>query len=250
MFRLLRSFFIALCCAVFCYYFIGICLTHRIVTDSLPNDDKNGTALSVVMADVIERETGKHVYAPEVPSYSPTAVLDNMPAFQRGIIFGAARSVAALSDDAKAKEAAALLDERTGCAADFKKAAVLLRESAGVPDEKRLIAAVSGLIEDAQRRLSDHIVKREMYFIDLKADDVFFFTKGELYTAFLALSTLKPTESVDNALFYLKKAFTLQPTVVLNVSPASQFAPNHLTGAGFFAGRALEALHKAENKRK
>ena len=235
------------CSAVLCYYIAGAVLTNRIDL-SAPKTDRPDDQRAVLAA-LIERETVKHVYTPDPLFYEPAAVLDNMPAFQQGIIAAAARLTEASGD----AEAAALLSEpadRRASAAAFRRAAVLLREKAGENASPIPLRAVRDLIADARERLLRHVLRREMYFIDLKADDVFYFAKGELYTAFLVLRAAKRGEGtetgVEKALFLLQRAVALQPPLVLNVSPSSQFAPNHLAGAGFYAGGALEAVESAE----
>ena len=82
------------------YYPMGAFLTHHIDIDpdfSSSKPDDKGPALPRTLAALIEREITSHTYTPNKPFFHPSAVLDDMPAFQTGIITGVQNSVRILS---------------------------------------------------------------------------------------------------------------------------------------------------------
>ncbi len=97
--------------------------------------------------------------------------------------------------------------------------------------------------------IEKQIAERSGNLLDFAADDTFYATKGRLYAYFLVLRELgKDFERViaerDAARVWapmleaLREAASLQPWVVFNGAPDSQFLPNHLAGQGFYLLRA------------
>ena len=93
---------------------------------------------------------------------------------------------------------------------------------------------------------------------DRQADDVFYGVKGRLYAYYLLLRELR--QDFDNViverelgpawskmLSSMAQAAVLQPWVVINGSPDSQFFPSHLGAQGFFLLRARTQLREITN---
>lgn len=72
-------------------------LTLRPAPAALP---PGGSVTVAMAAAVIDREVNDHAWTPNDPFFFPTALLDNMPAFQRGIRAMAAQLVRAVHDRA------------------------------------------------------------------------------------------------------------------------------------------------------
>jgi hypothetical protein len=94
--------------------------------------------------------------------------------------------------------------------------------------------------------------------LDFQADDIFYRTKGRLYAYYLLLRELgvdfeKVITERDlssawaQMLETFKIAATLQPWVVLNGGPSSQFVPSHLASQGFYLLRARTQLREVTN---
>jgi hypothetical protein len=103
-----------------------------------------------------------------------------------------------------------------------------------------------------------HLAERSGFGLDFSADDVFYLNKGRLYAYHLLLRTLTTdfgkviserdlsgpwTQMLDS----FRAAATLQPWVVINGEPDSQFLPSHLAAQGFFLLRARTQLKEVTN---
>jgi len=103
-----------------------------------------------------------------------------------------------------------------------------------------------------------HLAERSGFGLDFSADDVFYMNKGRLYAYHLLLRTLTTdfgkviserdlsgpwTQMLDS----FRAAATLQPWVVINGEPDSQFLPSHLAAQGFFLLRARTQLKEVTN---
>jgi hypothetical protein len=93
---------------------------------------------------------------------------------------------------------------------------------------------------------------------DFAADDVFYLNKGRLYAYYLLLRAMEidfskviSERDLDAAwsqmLDSFRAAATLQPWVVVNGEPDSQFLPSHLATQGFFLLRARTQLKEITN---
>ena len=103
-----------------------------------------------------------------------------------------------------------------------------------------------------------HIEEEAGSPLDFQADDIFYRTKGRLYGYYLLLRELGVDfEAVilgrDLAVAWaqtlktLETAATMQPWVVLNGGPSSQFVPSHLAAQGFYLLRARTQLREVTN---
>ncbi len=103
-----------------------------------------------------------------------------------------------------------------------------------------------------------HIEEEAGSPLDFQADDIFYRTKGRLYGYYLLLRELGVDfEAVildrDLAVAWaqmlktFETAATMQPWVVLNGGPSSQFVPSHLAAQGFYLLRARTQLREVTN---
>lgn len=94
--------------------------------------------------------------------------------------------------------------------------------------------------------------------IDTQADDLFYSVKGQVYAYALILRALGQdfetliaerdlTAPWEQMLDSLNKAAGLQPWVVINGAPDSQFLPSHLAAQGFYLLRARTQLREITN---
>lgn len=93
-------------------------------------------------------------------------------------------------------------------------------------------------------------------FFNPDADDVFYVTKGQLYATAMLLDALGKDAEAElrqrgawevwqEAVATAKAGAELQPWVVLNGAPDSQFIPSHLAAEGFFLMRTRAKLREA-----
>jgi hypothetical protein len=256
----------------------------------------NGSRAVALAAALIDREVNKNGWTANDPFFLPGALLDNMPNYQQGIIAALARFAFELTDqigrtrgssqaDPDLQEAAGQLqlpgnkwvwDPSTslGLTAtseqQYRKAMRALlhynqRLAAGQATFERradnLLATLDRIAADlgsASAALEERIEQHSGDFIDWKADDLFYNTKGRLYAYALLLRELGADfdkvladkelkavwqQTVDSML----AAARLQPWWVVNGRPDSQFFPSHLASQGFFLLRARTQLREVTN---
>ncbi len=263
------------------YYPAGALVTHRVdMSMELNNSAGVPKAVSTLQA-LGKRELIRNVYTPGLPFFYPAAVLDNMPAFQTGIfseIKDFTKTLSALKpDSAELSRAAELLSyppdvwyfkdgkPAKSSASQYKEAIAALNayEKSGRSSELsagELPAVIRSLRDSLKRegeRIENHIVKNEKKFFDWQADDLFYFVKGRAYVIALLLRDMETDfpdafedetfkTLVNDARISLQKALDIQPLIVANASPQTQFAPNHLLGLGFYLSRAQSVLTETE----
>jgi hypothetical protein len=246
-----------------------------------------------VAAALIERETDQHRWVANDPFFLPGAALDNMPNFQQGIIAALARFAFELTDqigrtrgssqaDRDLQEAAGLLqysgtkwifDFSTSLAptatseAQYRKArrafmAYNQRLAQGQAAFERrgdnLLSTLDRIALDlgsSSAVIDRQIAEQSGSLFDPKADDIFYFVKGQAYAYALVLRELKldfanvaRERELGGAwtqmLASMEKAGTLHPWVIVNGSPDSQFLPSHLAAQGFYLLRARTQLRE------
>lgn len=271
------------------YYPAGALLTHRIDLNMhfARRQEPDRIQTVAILADLIDREINKHSFTPNLPFVFPAYILDNMPSFQTGMIRAAEKTAAVLaalnpgSEDLK--QAADFLaypedvwyisgwKPSVSATRKYMAARNLLLQYENTPEEGKfnnsraaLSSLVAFLAEGVEKNialLEHQVAAAEKKMMDLKGDDTFYYVKGEIYVYALILRDLPedfPEFSGNEPLMFLrsevlgdlKKALMLQPLVVINASPETQFAPNHLIGLGFYLSRAsadLAEMHRILN---
>ncbi len=225
----LRGFGIFLVAALL-YYPAGMIYIHKI-DDSLDLGVtiEDGESLSVaVAAALIERETDTNRWTANDPFFLPGAALDNMPNFQRGIVYALSRFAIEMSDqigrirgssqvDADLDNAAGRLkypgdiwyfDFATSLAPtstseeQYRSARRAFlsynkRLAAGEAKFERradnLQATLERIASDlgSQSAGIDHAIGNGGWLIDFEADDIFFQTKGRLYGYYHLLNAFR-----------------------------------------------------------
>ncbi|HXV23853.1 MAG TPA: DUF2333 family protein [Alphaproteobacteria bacterium] len=134
-------------------------------------------------------------------------------------------------------------------------AAVFERRSDNLMATLERIAADLGSLSAVIDR---HIEEEAGSPLDFKADDIFYRGKGRLYGYYLLLRELGVdfekvildrdlAQAWTQMLSSFEVAATMQPWVVLNGGPSSQFVPSHLAAQGFYLLRARTQLREVAN---
>lgn len=205
-------------------------LMHRIDIDPdfTPANPVEGGSHVVNMAiGLIERETIANRWTPSDPAFFPTAFLDNMPNFQRGLIRSVSRVTMELEDqvgrlrgssaiDPDLQRAAGLLQYPTDvwlidlqqswlpvqpAEAQYGAAMRALRDynrrlAAGTavfdtrPDALAMMMQRIGSELGARAAVTDAHVRTDRFVLDPLADDIFYFNKGVAYGYYLLLREL------------------------------------------------------------
>jgi hypothetical protein len=221
----------ALVLLIVIYYVGGALWVHTIDddTDFTPPQPIAGGSRSVDMAAaLIEREVEDNGWTPNDPFFLPGSVLDNMPNFQLGMIYGMSRFGNALAEQLARSRGTSAVDP------DVDRAAGLLRYPGDVwvfnfgtslaptaTSESQYKAAVRALraynqrvadgsatferradnlidtlerfnndLGSASAIIDEHLRQHSGFPISFSADDIFYQTKGRLYAYYMLLKTL------------------------------------------------------------
>ena len=113
-------------------------------------------------------------------------------------------------------------------------------------------------IGGASAAIDQQLTERSGWMPDFTGDDLFYANKGRLYAYYLLMRSLEVDfakviveRDLGNAwrqtVVSLRDAATLQPWIVLNGAPDSQFLPSHLSAQGFYLLRARTQLKEIVN---
>lgn len=207
---------------VLLYYVVGAFVMHSIDDDpnfQAINEPEGGSHAVAATAALIDREVDTHFWTANDPFFYPSALLDNTPNFQQGIIYALSRFTIEMADQIGRTRGSSEVD------ADLDKAAGLLKYPGNVwifdlstsflPTpasetqyraasralkayndrlasgqaifERRsdnLIATLDRIASDlgsASATLDQHLAKPRPLLVDTKVDDIFYGVKGRLY---------------------------------------------------------------------
>ena len=261
------------------YYPAGALLYHRIDLNprfAAKTQNEQNQMLNT-LSELIGREIDTHAFTPNLPFFFPAAILDNMPAFQTGIIQGIQKTIQAFAEVNPQtnlfKQTADLLaypvsvwhiDQWKPAVSSVKKYRTARHLIAEYETELQEEKQSFNLSPEALKKNADLLAKNlneavfvldrqisdgEKKIFDLQADDVFYEIKGQTYVYFLMVRDMKKVfqdsfsdeiirQKWEKVLSSLRKAVQLQPLIVMNASPETQFAPNHLIGLGFYLAQA------------
>ena len=269
------------------YYPVGAFIAEKIDKNFEFNAAKtarNQTQIIETASALIDREVNKHSWTPNLPFFYPSAILDNMPAFQTGIVEGLRHTVRALEqsmpDNVYLKKAVASLQanptvwyfsdempankQYLAARHYLEKAANEIKNGAGIPSTALadLTEALINGLEQTIDTLKQNMPAFEKKPSSIGADEVFYNTQGRTYVYYLALRDIpvdfpefsaneQAQPAYDSALKAFKAALTFDPLVVRNAKPDSLYTPNHLAVLGFYLSETqndLQAVLRALNK--
>ena len=281
------------------YYPVGAILSEHIDTDTQVEIKKNTAEESDLVnavAYIINKETNDHMWTPNMPIIFPGYILDNMPEFQTGEIKAAATVSKAfakvmkkhLPEEYKNLDEAAkylayspkvwFFSEKAGkffapsSSTQYNKAKKELMSINHAAAERKIWFAYSAsdlqiildyIYKDLQKtsdNIKSHIRENSHKFVDTKADNVFYNTKGKLYAYYILLKALGEDYKsviVDSQIYpqwtsilkCLENAVEIDPWIIKNSDMSSSFSPNHLAYLNMYvlcAAGQIKALKFAE----
>lgn len=275
---------------IFLYYPLGALVSEHIDKNTNYEFHKKGKESATInaMAFLIRREVYNKSWTPGLPFIFPAYMLDNMPSFQLGLMSSISNISKALSqridqlpkEESHLQTAAELLQypgniwmfsphnklvPAPSSNSQYRRARKQLQNYnkeleegkivlvATAEDLSYILAAIQKDLTKGARRLSNQIREHSTDFYDNKADEIFYFEQGKLYSYYLLLKALgvdykeiilqhniyQPWTVLLNT---LKNASALDPVMVRNGELDSLTAPNHLASLGYFNYKAIAVL--------
>lgn len=255
--------------------------------------NKGESAAVAIAAALIDREVNQHPWVANDPFFLPGYYLDNMPNFQQGVIYALGRFTVLLGDQLGRSRGSSQIDPDLDQAAGLlkypgnvwifntqtsllptassqaqyrgaRKALLSYNERLAQgkavfdPRADNLVAALDSIAGDLGSQsatIEEYLSQKHFWFAAWYADDIFYATKGRVYTYYLLLRELEKdyaqvirerdlTNVWNNMLRSLREAATLQPVVIICAAPDSQFLPSHLASQGFYLLRARTNLRE------
>lgn len=281
----------AIVCFLFLYYVVGACLIENVNVSNvyqLPKTNRHKSEIAASMAFLIDREIDAKMWTPNLPPVFPAYILDNMPNFQIGIITAVRDHAYVLKNFAdktpeqmkNTKKAEEFLRYSPYVWLMSKKGSFGLAPSANAQYRKarsellkynktdftvyeadfdvylRRLARVLRLLI---QKNDSHIIEHSQEFLDTKADDLFYRTRGYAFATWQIAAaagfdykTLLVQNNVYTEWTYLlsslQKAAELKPLMVRNGKIDSVFGTNHLLAQNYYLERALVAVTEIQKK--
>lgn len=241
------------------------------------------------MSFIVNREVNEKMWTPNLPFFFPSYFLDNMPNFQMGVISGVSTVASAMAsridtsisgskDEHHLKQAADLLRYNgriwmfsptnrftpvPSAHTQYRKARThLIKFNQNLKsghtvfyktpsDLAWYLKRITLSLKKSLRALETQIREENNSFIDLKADDVFYYNQGKLYAFYLLQKALaydyKETivkndlyQSWTQAAKALEDGVTLDAYYIRNGQMNALTAPNHLSYLAFYTLKSIE----------
>jgi hypothetical protein len=258
--------------------------------------DHGGSEAVRMTIELLRREVDINPWTPNDPFFFPTAALDNMPNYQQGIVYALSRFAIEMADQIGRSRGSSQVDPNLDKASGLLKYAgdvwvwdpsVSIAPTATSEAQYRagrreleayndrlargeavfesrtdnLLATLERFTADigsTSAVIDEQVANHGGDFLDFRADDVFYQTKGRLYGYYILLRSLKDdyaniiTErqldaAWDNMLTSLRAAVMLDPLVITNGAPDSMIRPSHLVSQGFYLLRARTQMKEISN---
>ena len=245
-----------------------------------------------MMSYLIRSEVNDKIWTPNLPFFFPSYFLDNMPNFQLGLMSGVSalsKSMAArleknitLPEEHYLRMASELLQYPgtiwmfspqnklvpvPSAHSQYRKARKqLIKYNRKLNDGSLVfyrnprdlaffLRNISAGLHQTAVRLEERIREESPSWLDTKADDIFYYGRGQAYADCMLLKALALDYKkilVDSGVYpdwtrmlkALENAAQMSPSIVRNGEIDSSFAPNHLTAQGFYLLKARSLMQK------
>ena len=135
---------------------------------------------------------------------------------------------------------------------------LVLKQAVFDPRSDNLVATLDSIAADLGSQsavIDDYLRERHFWLTEGHSDDIFYSSKGRLYAYYLILREMKKdyaqvikerdlTSVWDNMLMSFQEAIELNPLIIIDANPDSQFLPSHLASQGFYLLRARTNLRE------
>lgn len=280
---------------IFLYYPFGGLMVENIdkntnIEINQTNPDQSATI--EMMSFLINREINEKMWTPNLPFFFPSYFLDNMPSFQLGIISSVSQLSKAMAakverriDDQKdmhLKEAAKLLQYPgniwmfspdnhlmpvPSSHSQYRKARKqLIKFNYNLNDGTEVfyknpadlaffLQRLSRSLNTSIGNLENQIREYSTSYIDNQADNIFYYTQGQIYGDYLLLKALAVDykDIIIHSDIYLEwtqmlnaleQGTQISPLIVRNGEISSSIAPNHLNSLAFYTLKAQFLMNK------
>lgn len=266
------------------YYGLGAAVSSQIynpIDTEIKPHTVTGKYLPPSVAYVLKTQVDDSAWVPALPAIFPAAVLDNLPNFQLGVKDSTrflTKRLAVMYNDDKLKQAGELLDYPAdiwlfsqtgedklapGSAKQYRKAmakiaaAVLTEnndETTQTHNLKYILESFNIILKRQITKLEKQVQEHNSETLDFKADDIFFYVQGNVYTLYYALLAVSKDyqdiivkteqyEHLTTALKYFKDAENLSPLSVQNGAPEDSYAANHLLYLAYYLAQAQNQIN-------
>lgn len=279
-----KNISLTLICGLTLYYGLGAYVSSEI-NNPLDTDIKKSPQSSYTTAALsytLKTQVDDAAWTPALPIIFPAAILDNLPNFQIGVkdsVGYFTKKLATLYNDKNLAEASSLLDYPAkiwlfsqidgdklapGSAKQYRKAISKITKAVyktphNETEQKKefnyMLSALDNLLSHQINQLSKQVLEHNSELLDFNADNIFYHTKGAVYTAYYVLSALvkdhqnliintEQYEHVTSALKHLKNAEELSPITIQNGSPQESYTANHLLYLAYHLLLAQNQINK------
>ena len=265
------------------YYGAGALVSSNI-NNTLNKELKINPAIeqhsTIALTYVLKSQIDDTPWTPSLPLIFPASILDNLPNFQLGAkdaVHHIVKRMSALYLNQNLKTAGELLNYPSdiwlfsqdgndklspGSAKQYRKALNNLKEFSSTQNIHyplntshliSLLESVQTLLERQSNRIKKHTIEHNQDLNDTKADDIFYYTQGTLYTLHYYIKGLSNDyqdlivekelyEKLTTLLKNLSSATTLSPMVIKNSPLEDVYSSNHLIYLSYFIAEAKNIL--------
>ncbi len=270
------------------YYGIGAAVSSKINNNlnyNIQITEESPRYTTEALRYILKTQIDDTAWTPALPIIFPASILDNLPNFQIGAKDSSKYLIKRLSvyhADNNLKEAADLLnypaniwlfsqtaDDKLapGSAKQYRKALAKLTDFANSPNNQKamgyneflyILSGLENIIEKQLQKLSLQVNEHNSELLDFKADNIFYYAKGNTFTVYYILQALTKDyqdfivetneyEDFMTALSFLRKACELEAFSIKNAAPQDSYSANHLLYLGYYLSRAQNYIQKIHN---
>ncbi len=277
-----KSIAIVLPLILFAYYSIGGYVTNSINKDTSVQINLPSEGLAVIKAgaDLIKNEVDDNMWTPNLPFIFPGYILDNMPAYQTGVLEAVKYSVKAFNDthvSAELSNAYELLKYPPNVWILSKEKDLSLAPSSGAQYRKarkellkfnesyefaaadniklqtKLVKTIEKHLKKVSENLANQVLEFSSDWVDFNADSTFYNAQGCIYGNYILLKSMmvdfksnivneKQYDKYTSMLKTLEDALALNPLIIRNGEEESVMSANHLATLNYYVTKSLYQL--------
>ena len=240
-----------------------------------------------VMAYLVDREVNEHLWVSNLPYFFPASCLDNMPNFQKGIFDVLADVARVLPQQVNFEKESNYVDNianlldypsdvwilakdssfkmAPSSTRKYRKALKLLRRlNADLKDKDAFlnkdanslglfVDALDKILKKSAKKIDEELREGTNNWFDSQADDVFYFSMGQIYACLLllekfgidyknVLTEVDVYQEWTTAIKNLQMASKIAPKIVVNGNLSDALRANHLVYLGYYIAKVRNIL--------